>query len=95
MQQFRALLKKELGSYFNNFLAYIVLFFYLLTSIGSAFYFGSYLAMTDNSLFAAFYLQPFILTVIIPAITMKVWSDEYRLGTAEFLLTQPVDFYKF
>jgi len=94
MQQFKALLKKELSSYFNNFLAYIVLFFYLLISIGSAFYFGSYLAMTDNSLFSVFYLQPFILTVIIPAITMKLWSDEYRLGTAEFLLTQPVDIYK-
>ena len=90
MQQFRALLKKELDGYFQSYFAYAVLFIYLFVSAGSAFYFGSYLAAHDTAVYSLFYLQPIIQMVILPALTMKLWSEEYRTGTAEFLLTQPL-----
>ena len=93
MQQFKALFNKEFGSYFRSYLAYIVFFVYLFVSIGCAFYFGSYLAMHDTALYALFYLQPIILTVFVPAITMKMWSEEFKSGTAEFLLTQPINYF--
>lgn len=90
MQQFRALWRKELSSYFQSSFAYMILFIYMFVSVGGAFYFGSYLAMHDPSVYALFYLQPIVLTALLPAITMRLWSEEYKSGTAEFLLTQPL-----
>lgn len=90
MQQFYALLKKELNGCFKSGFAYLIFFVYLFISVGTAFYFGAYLAMHDTGLYALFYAQPIILAVLLPAVTMRSWSEEYRSGTAEFLLTQPV-----
>ncbi|MBR1600881.1 MAG: Gldg family protein [Alphaproteobacteria bacterium] len=90
MQQFFALFKKEMNGYFKSYFAYIIFFIYLFVSIGGAFYFGAYLAMHDTAVYALFYLQPAILALLIPALTMRLWSDEYKSGTAEFLLTQPL-----
>lgn len=94
MKQFWVLLKKELGSYFKSYFAYITFGAYLFISIGAAFYFGSYFDMKDASGYSVFYLQPFILSIFLPAVTMRTWSEEYKSGTAEFLLTQPVSFLK-
>ena len=90
MQQFFALFKKEMNGYFKSYFAYMIFFIYLFVSVGCAFYFGAYLAMHDTSVYALFYLQPAILALLIPALTMRLWSDEYKSGTAEFLLTQPL-----
>ncbi|MBQ8481772.1 MAG: Gldg family protein [Alphaproteobacteria bacterium] len=90
MQQFFALFKKEMNGYFKSYFAFMIFFIYLFVSIGCAFYFGAYLAMHDASVYALFYLQPVILALLIPALTMRLWSDEYKSGTAEFLLTQPL-----
>lgn len=90
MQQFRALWLKELNGYFQSSFAYMILFIYMFVSVGGAFYFGSYLALHDPSVYALFYLQPIVLTILLPAVTMRLWSDEYKSGTAEFLLTQPL-----
>ena len=90
MQQFNALVKKELSAYFKSYFAYLIFFIYLFTSVGTAFYFGAYLAMHDAAVYALFYAQPIILVALVPAVTMRLWSEEYRSGTAEFLLTQPI-----
>ncbi|MBR3676434.1 MAG: Gldg family protein [Alphaproteobacteria bacterium] len=92
MQQFRALLNKELGGYFQSYFAYAVIFVYLFVSVGSAYYFGSYLAAHDTAVYSLFYIQPLVQIALLPALTMKLWSEEYRTGTAEFLLTQPLSF---
>ena len=94
MQQFLALLKKELSTYFKSYFAYLIMFIYLFSSAGTAFYLGAYLAMHDAAVYALFYAQPIILLILIPAVTMRLWSEEYRSGTAEFLLTQPLTDYK-
>ena len=91
MQQFKALWLKELSGYFQSSFAYMILFIYMFVSIGGAFYFGSYLALHDPSVYALFYLQPIVLTALLPAVTMRLWSEEYKSGTAEFLLTQPLE----
>ena len=92
MRQFITLLSRELRGYFRSVWAYFVIFIYLFSSIGTAFYFGTYLAMHDTSLYAVFYAQPIILAILIPVLTMRSWSEEYRSGTIEFLLTQPISF---
>lgn len=90
MQQLQALIKKELISYFRSNLIYFIAFIYIFTSIITAFFWGSFFAMHDSSLYSLFYSQPIILSFIIPAITMKTWSEEYKTRTIEFLLTQPI-----
>ena len=94
MQQFKILLKKELLSYMRTSLFYGLLFIYLFASFASAFYFKDILTAKDTALFSLFSMQPYILAVIIPAITMKLWTDEYKSNSAEFLLTLPVSIQK-
>ncbi len=90
MQVFWILFKKEFSGCFKNGIAYVVVLIYLLASIGIAFYHGSYLAMHDAALYSLFMWQPLILMIIIPALTMRVWTEEYKSGTDEFLFTQPL-----
>lgn len=93
MGQFKALFKKEINAYFKSYFAYAIVFVYLFSSICTAFYFGAYLSAHDEALYSLFYAQPIILLILLPAITMKIWSEEYRSGTAEFLLTLPINPY--
>lgn len=90
MQAFRALLKKEFCGCFKNGIAYIAMLVYLAAAVGMAFYYGAYLTMHDAALYALFMWQPLILMIVAPALTMRVWSEEYKTGTDEFLLTQPL-----
>lgn len=94
MQQFKTLFKKEFSAYFSGCLAYFVIFVYLFASFGGAFYLKSFLAAKDSALFSLFSFQPYVLAVIIPAITMKLWAEEYKSNSAEFLLTLPLDLNK-
>lgn len=90
MNVFWALLKKELAGYFKSGTAYVAFLFYLFLSIGVAFYFGLYFQMYDTALYALFAWQPIILIIIVPALSMRTWTEEYKSGTDEFLLTQPL-----
>lgn len=91
MQQFLTLIKKELQIYFSGASSYFVIFVYLCASFGGAFYFGGYLAEKDSSLHSLFALQPYILIMLVPAVTMRLWAEEYKTNTAEFLLTLPLN----
>ena len=94
MLQYKALFLKEFGGFFRNISIYVIWAIYCAVSVGYAIFFGSYLEMTDNSLYTMFYAQPLIWAVLLPALTMRSWSEEFKSGTAEFLLTQPVELYK-
>ncbi|MBQ9035634.1 MAG: Gldg family protein [Alphaproteobacteria bacterium] len=90
MRVFAALLKKEFNSCLKNGMFFGVAFVYMLVSVGVAFYFGSYLDMHDTALYALFMWQPVILVALIPALSMRTWTEEYKSGTDEFLLTLPL-----
>jgi ABC-2 type transport system permease protein len=95
MRTFRILLAKELRSFFLSPIAYVVLALVMLLN-GVAFYAsvrilqtapseGSLVTWTFNSIW--FYLSYF---AIFPLITMRLFSEEQKLGTIETLLTAPV-----
>ncbi len=83
------LAKRELASYFNSPIAYIVVIFF--TSFCSIWFFYVQAFLTQNvaSMRAYFNIIPIVFIFIIPAITMRSWAEERKLGTAELLLTLP------
>ena len=88
MQEAWTLTKKELQSYFDSPVAYVVLSIFLLMT-GWFFSNGLFLENTA-SLRSVFDIVPFIFLFFIPAITMSTFAEERRAGTLELLLTMPV-----
>ncbi len=88
MQEAWTLTKKELQSYFDSPVAYVVLSIFLLLT-GWFFSNGLFLENTA-SLRSVFDIVPFIFLFFIPAITMSTFAEERRAGTLELLLTMPV-----
>lgn len=83
------LAKKEINSYFNSPLGYIVAGVFLIAS-GWLFVQGFFIS-SQASMRSFFALMPIILLFILPAITMSSWAEEKRSGTAEVLLTLPLE----
>lgn len=86
-----AVFKREFFSYFNSPVAYVILVIYLLAVMGFCFFFGGFLDTDDASLTRPFFMwHPWIYMVLAPAVGMKLWSEEHRLGTMELLMTMPI-----
>lgn len=89
-KQISQIYRKELGSFFRTRLAYFVIGIYVLISMLATFYMGYFFDLNNTELFSFFYFQADIFTILIPALTMRVWADEYKTGTIELILTQPI-----
>lgn len=92
MQNIKTIFLKELRSYFNSPIAYIVMIVYLIIS-GFLFIWLSFFQAGVASLrdyFGNFFIQLILFVVFIPAITMRSFSEEKKQGTLELLLTKPV-----
>ncbi|WP_455383010.1 ABC transporter permease subunit [Salinispira pacifica] len=84
-----SILRKELRSYFNSPIAYIaVLFFLVFTSVW-LFYIQQFFAHNVADLRPYFAIMPLVFIVLLPAITMRGWAEENKLGTVELLMTLP------
>jgi len=80
--------KKELRAYFTSPVAYIVITVFLLIC---GWFFSNQLFLANQaSLRNIFQIIPFILTFFVPAITMRLVSEEKKTGTFELLATMPV-----
>lgn len=91
MKNVFAVFKREFFAYFNSPVAYIILVIFLLVSQGFTFFFGRFLDHDDASLNGSFFVYlPWIFMVLAPAVGMKLWSEEHRLGTMELLMTMPI-----
>jgi ABC-2 type transport system permease protein len=84
--------QKELRSYFNSPVAYIVIVVFLVI-LGWFFTSGIFIA-NISSLRTVFETTPFLLLFFAPAITMRLISEEKKSGTLELLLTKPVKEYE-
>lgn len=82
---------KELGQYLHSLIAYIVISVFLI-SLGLLMWVfpeTSVLEYGYADMETLFTLGPYILMFIIPAITMRTFSEEYKSGTIELLFTRP------
>lgn len=84
--------KKEWQQFFSSLTGYIALGVFLLLNGLMLFVFPdtSILEFGYASLAAFFSLAPWILLLMVPTITMRSFSDEYRLGNFEILRTLPI-----
>ena len=95
MTKFLTLLSREIKSYFYSPIAYVVLCFFLLLT-GFCFYSSvTYLSRgaTELTVIEAFFNSvPFWIgfILIFPPITMRVFAEEFKMGTIETLMTAPV-----
>ncbi len=80
--------RRELNSYFNSPVAYIVLGVFLL-SLGYLF-FSSFFLAGFASLRNMFSLVPILFVVFGPALTMRLIAEERKAGTIELLMTLPI-----
>lgn len=86
-----AIFKREFLSYFNSPVLYVIVVIYLLASMGFTFFFGRMLDTDNASLTQPFFFwHPWIYVVLAPAVGMRLWSEEHRLGTFELLMTMPL-----
>lgn len=82
------IMKRELGFYFVSPIAYIVIVAFLVAT-GWVF-FSVFFLRGRADLRDFFSLLPLILTFVIPAVTMRLFSEEFSSGSYEVLLTFPV-----
>ena len=88
-----SLLKKEITSFFGSLTGYVVVFVFLLaTSLFLWVFPGNYNVLEGGyaSLDGLFSLAPWLYLFLVPAITMRLFAEEKRLGTMEVLLTRPL-----
>lgn len=92
MSKTLSIFKRELSAYFATPVAavFIVIFLVALHSFtfGSGFYSGESSDQADLQRF--FMLHPWVFILFIPAISMRLWSEERRAGTVELLMTLPI-----
>lgn len=85
-----AIFRKELRSYFASPLGYVFILFYLLVSNGFFFFIHDFFRMDQATMRGYFMTLPWIFLFFVPAVTMRLWAEERKLGTLEMLLTMPL-----
>lgn len=88
-----SLIKKEIQSFFNSVTGYLVISVFLILNGLFLWLIPGDFNLLDSgyaSIDGLFMIAPWVFMFLIPAITMRMFSDEKRQGTMEFLLTKPV-----
>lgn len=83
-----AIMKRELRAYFTSPVAYIVIAIFLLFS--GFFFFKDFFYFRQAEMRSFFQLLPLLFTVFVPAMTMRLFSEEKQSGSIEILFTMPV-----
>lgn len=82
--------KRELTGYFASPVAFVFIVIFLLLSGFFSFMVSGFFERGQASLETFFVWHPWLYLFLVPAVGMRMWSEERRLGTIELLLTMPV-----
>jgi ABC-2 type transport system permease protein len=83
-----AIMKKELMTYFYTPIAYIVITAFLVVT--GFFFFKDFFYFNQAEMRAFFQFLPLVLTLVVPAITMRLFAEEIHSGTIETMMTLPI-----
>ena len=90
MKGLKAIFKRELASYFNTPVAYVFIVIFLVLNGIFTFYVGGFFERGQADLAPFFEFHPWLYMFLIPAISMRLWSEERKSGTLELILTLPI-----
>ena len=85
-----AVARRELAGYFATPVAYVFIVIFLVMSGVLTFTLGNFFARGQADLNPFFSFVPWLFLFLVPALTMRLWAEERRLGTIELLLTLPM-----
>ena len=88
-----ALYKKEIAGFFSSLTGYIVIIVFLIASGIFMWVIPGNTNVLDTgyaNIETFFVLSPWVFMFLIPAITMRLFSDETKSGTIELLMTRPI-----
>jgi ABC-2 type transport system permease protein len=88
-----AIIKREINSFFASPIGYLAIGIFLVINGLFLWVFNGNYNILDAGfadLSSFFELAPWVLTFLIPAVTMRAFSDEKKMGTIELLLTKPI-----
>jgi len=88
MEGARQIFLKDFKVYFVSPIAYIVISIFLILS--GWFFFSTFFLFNQAEMRSFFVLLPIIFSFVIPAVTMRLFSEEMNTGSYELLLTMPV-----
>jgi len=82
--------RRELGGYFATPVAVVFIVIFLALQGVLTFNLGNFFERNQADLAPFFNFVPWVFLLLVPAITMRLWAEERRLGTIELLLTLPI-----
>jgi len=88
MKQVLHIFKKEFYAYFLSPIAYIVISIFLIVT--GWFFFSTFFIYDLAGMRNFFAMMPIIFSFVVPAVTMRLFSEEFNVGSYELLLTMPV-----
>ena len=89
MTRIRAVALRELRSYFNSPIAYVFLLVFAGSALFTFFNVGAFFSRGLADLRPLFGAVPFLMVLLVPALTMRLWAEESKQGTFEVLMTLP------
>ena len=90
-----AIVRKELALFFGSPIGYLFLLAYLGVTLFVFFWGEAFFARNIADVRPMFEWLPILLVFLAAALTMRMWSDERRIGTLEFVVTVPASAWQF
>ncbi|NOZ45828.1 MAG: gliding motility-associated ABC transporter permease subunit GldF, partial [Chlorobi bacterium] len=87
------LFRRELNSFFNSLIGYLVIIVFLIANSLFVWIFPGQFNILDSgyaNIDTLFIISPWIFMFLVPAVTMRSFSDEIKTGTLELLLSRPI-----
>ena len=90
LSNIKTITKREIAGYFSSPVAFVFIVIFLLLSGFFTFMVAGFFDRGEANLMPFFTWHPWLYLFLVPAVGMRMWSEERRLGTIELLLTMPV-----
>jgi len=94
MNNIKAIFKREFSGYFSTPIAYVFIVIFLFLTGAFTFYIGGFYERNQADLEPFFRFHPWLYLFLIPAIAMRLWSEERKSGTIELIMTLPIPIYQ-
>ena len=90
MRNIKLIFVREFAAYFATPLAYVFIVIFLMLAGVLTCFMGTFLERDQADLVPFFEFHPWLYLFLVPALSMRLWAEERKLGTIELFLTLPI-----